>query len=195
MSLPTPGGGSLIVVGASTGGVRALGELFSHLPRLNAAVLLVQHMPAYIQASFVRSLGAQTPMHVALAKSGEELEVGTVRIAPADVHCVLEENRRVRLEASPRVHFVRPAVDVTMKSVLPCRPPGVLVGVLLTGMGRDGAEGMVHLKRIGARTVAQDEASCAVFGMPKEAWIAGGVDCLLPPAGIAQRLSRWVGSF
>jgi len=194
MPLPLHGHGSLILVGASTGGVRALSELFTHLPRLNAAIVLVQHMPAYIQASFARSLGALTPMDVAMAKDGEVLEVGTVRIAPADMHCVLEENCRIRLDGGPRVHFVRPAVDVTMKSVLPCRPPGVLVGVLLTGMGRDGAEGMVHLKRNGARTVAQDEASCAVFGMPKEAWVAGGVDCLLPPVGIAQRLCRWVGS-
>ncbi|MBL9126349.1 MAG: chemotaxis protein CheB, partial [Verrucomicrobiales bacterium] len=113
---------------------------------------------------------------------------------PADVHAVLEGNRRIRLVSGPKVNFVRPAVDVTMKSVVACPPPGVLVGVLLTGMGRDGADGMVHMRGLGARTVAQDEASSAVFGMPKEAWLAGGAELLLPPDRIARHLTWWVGS-
>lgn len=188
------GGGSLVLIGASTGGVRALGTLFDHLPVLNAAVVLVQHMPAFIQASFLRSLSAKTPMDVALARDGEVLQAGMVRLVPADIHCVLEQNRRLRLVDGPKVQWVKPAVDVTMKSAVACQPPDTLVGVLLTGMGKDGAEGMVHLKRMGAKTVVQDEASCAVFGMPKEAWMAGGADLMLPPERIAQRLVWWVGA-
>lgn len=188
------GSGSLVIIGASTGGVRALGTLFDRLPALNAAVVLVQHMPAFIQASFIRSLGSKTTMDVALAADGETLRAGMVRVVPADIHCVLEQNRRVRLVDGPKVQWVKPAVDVTMKSAVECQAPDTLVGVLLTGMGKDGAEGMVHLKRVGAKTVAQDEASCAVFGMPKEAWAAGGVDLMLPPERIAQRLVWWVGA-
>lgn len=183
-----------MLIGASTGGVRALGTLFDHLPVLNAAVVLVQHMPAFIQASFLRSLSAKTPMDVALARDGEVLQAGMVRLVPADIHCVLEQNRRLRLVDGPKVQWVKPAVDVTMKSAVACQPPDTLVGVLLTGMGKDGAEGMVHLKRMGAKTVVQDEASCAVFGMPKEAWMAGGADLMLPPERIAQRLVWWVGA-
>ena len=187
-------GRSLVLIGASTGGVRALGALFDRLPVLNAAVVVIQHMPAFIQASFVRSLGTKTDMDVALARDGETLEPGSVRIVPADVHGVLEGNRRIRLVSGPKVHYVRPSVDVTMKSAVACAPPGQLVGILLTGMGRDGADGMVHLRRLGARTMAQDEASSAVFGMPKEAWMAGGAELLLPPDRIARQLAWWVGS-
>jgi two-component system, chemotaxis family, protein-glutamate methylesterase/glutaminase len=177
---------ALVVIGASTGGVRALCELFDHLPALPAAVLIVQHMPAYIQPSFVRSLGQHTPMPVDLARDGAMLAPGSVLLAPAGVHCAIERNRVIRLVGGPHVNFVCPAIDVTMRSVEPSSAP--LLGVLLTGMGRDGAAGMVHLKNLGARTVAQNEASCAVFGMPKEAWNTGGVDHLLPPEGIA----RWI---
>ncbi len=185
---------SLVVIGASTGGVRVLGALFERMPVLNAAVVLVQHMPAFIQTSFVSSLAAKTRMDVALARDGELLAPGTVRVVPADLHGVLEGNRRIRLVAGPKVHYVRPAVDVTMKSVVRPIAPSLLAGVLLTGMGRDGAEGMVHMRGLGARTVAQDEASCAVFGMPREAWMAGGAELLLPPDRIARQLAWWVGS-
>jgi len=171
-----------------------LGTLFERLPALNAAVVLVQHMPAFIQASFVRSLRTKTTMDVDMAANGEVLRPGMVRVVPAEIHCVLEKNRRLRLVDGPKVHWVRPSVDVTMKSAVACESPDTLVGVLLTGMGKDGADGMVHLKKLGAKTVAQDEASSAVFGMPKEAWIAGGADLMLPPERIAQRLVWWVGA-
>lgn len=182
-----------MIIGASTGGVRALGILFGNLPWLNASLVLVQHMPAYIQPSFLRSLAQQTPMQVRMAEDGMLLQPGTILLAPAGLHTVLEQNRRVRLVSGPRVNFVCPAVDVTMKSVVPPAANTPLIGVLLTGMGRDGADGMVHLKRLGAKTLAQDEASCAVFGMPKEAWNAGGVDLLLPPDKLARRLAQWAG--
>jgi two-component system chemotaxis response regulator CheB len=192
-TLSSSSNGHLVVIGASTGGVRALCVLFDHLPALNAAVLVVQHMPRYIQPSFIKTLREHTPMAVDFAREGELAQPGQVLLAPADVHCTLEQNRRVRLVAGPQVNYVCPSVDVTMKSVGQPATPGSLVGVLLTGMGRDGADGMVHLKKLGAKTVAQDQASCAVFGMPKEAWNAGGVDLLLPPERIARMLLQWMG--
>lgn len=200
MSLPVPArarpttDSGLLVIGASTGGVRALSTLFQNLPPINAAVLIVQHMPAFIEPSFVRSLQGYTRMRVAMAHDGDLMRPGQVLIAPADIHCALEQNTRIRLVHGPRVNYVCPAVDVAMKSVVASGRNAPMAGVLLTGMGRDGADGMVHMRRLGAYTVAQDEASCAVFGMPKEAWIAGGAETLLPPERIARRLAFWLGA-
>jgi two-component system chemotaxis response regulator CheB len=186
----TPAG--LAIIGASTGGVRALTTLFQNLRPVPAAIVLVHHMPDYIQQSFVRSLQKNTPMEVLLATDGMPLQAGKIFVAPSKFHCVLEQNRILRLTPGPKVNYVCPAVDVTMKSVLPPLLPAPLAGVLLTGMGRDGADGMVHLRSLGARTVAQDEESSAVFGMPKEAWKAGGAEMLLPPDRIARSLFHWL---
>jgi len=190
--LRTPADGALVIIGASTGGVRALCTLFQNLPALHAGILVVQHMPRFIQPSFVRTLRDHTSMSVDLARSGDVLGAGTVLLAPAESHCVLEGNRHIRLVTGPKVHFVCPAIDVTMKSVVAPATRNALIGIILTGMGRDGADGMVHLKQFGARTMAQDQASSAVFGMPMEAWKAGGTDLLLPPERIALTLTRWV---
>ncbi len=187
-------GGALIIIGASTGGVRVLCSLFEQMPRLHASVLLVQHMPRFIQESFVNSLQKYTSMQVALAKTGDEMEAGTVLLAPAEAHTTLVQNRRVQVSPGAKVNYVCPSIDVAMLSVT-SQPGRRVIGVLLTGMGRDGADGMVHLKRTGATTLAQDEASSAVFGMPKEAWKAGGVQQLLPPERIAALLVRAAGSF
>ncbi len=199
MSLPIsanskPAGGSgLVVIGASTGGVRALCTLFENMPPLNASVLLVQHLPRFIEPSFLQTLRRHTRMTVELAQDGALLKPGTISLAPAEVHCTLDRNSRIRLRPGPPVNYVCPSIDVAMKSLSSPPEDSPLVGILLTGMGRDGADGMVHMKRLGGYTLAQDEASCAVFGMPKEAWNAGGADALLPPERIARRLLLWVG--
>jgi two-component system chemotaxis response regulator CheB len=182
----------LVIIGASTGGVRALATLFQNLQPIPAAIVLVHHMPDYIQQSFVRSLGKNTPMEVVLATDGMPLQAGKVFVAPSKIHCVLEQNRTIRLIPGPKVHYVCPAIDVTMKSVLPPLLPSPLAGILLTGMGRDGAGGMLHLRSLGARTAAQNEETSAVFGMPKEAWKAGGAEMLLPPERIARSLCQWM---
>lgn len=182
----------LVLIGASTGGPRTLCTLFENLPALNAAFLVVQHLPKLIETSLVRSLQRHAAMPVDLVRDGASLVPGSVLLAPAGLHCTLDANHRLRLVAGPKVNYVCPSVDVTMGSVVAPTRGERLIGVLLTGMGEDGARGMVHLRQLGALTVAQDEASSAVFGMPKAAWNVGGTDLLLPPERIARQLTRWL---
>ena len=181
--------GALIIIGASTGGVRVLCSLFQQMPPLRACILLVQHMPKFIQDSFANTLQKQTRMRVALAKDGDELREGHVFIAQAELHTQLCRNRKLHVAPGPKVNFVCPSIDVAMMSVIP-QPERRIIGVLLTGMGRDGADGMAHMKKCGATTIAQDESTCAVFGMPREAWRAGAVQQLLPPDRIASSLAQ-----
>lgn len=186
--------GNVIVIGASTGGTRVLVELFAALPPLAACVIVVQHMPKFINASLCRSLDGQGPMPVRLAEDGDRLQEGAVWIAPSDCHCHLVGNAAIRLGLGPKVNWVRPAIDVTMQSL--CLPPpgGRIIGVLLTGMGSDGALGLAHIKTLGGLTIAQDEKSCAIHGMPAAAVKLGCVDHQLPPAEIAALLGRLLGA-
>lgn len=179
---------NLIVIGSSAGGPRILKMVFQGLPLINCAMVLVQHMPRFINQSLCNDLNQITDMEVRLANTGDELKTGVVYIAPADYHLILNQNRFVELISSPKVNFVRPAVDVTMQSLAPLAN-GILMGVILTGMGRDGADGLVHLKRIGATTIAQDEKTSIIYGMPKEAVATGCVDYILTPTQIQ---SKWV---
>jgi two-component system, chemotaxis family, protein-glutamate methylesterase/glutaminase len=179
----------LVLIGASTGGTRVLPEILSRVRDPRPAVLVVQHMPRYINASVVRTLARYWPGPVRLAEEGDGLEDGLLLVAPSEVHCTLIHDRRIHLEAGPPVNCVCPAIDVTMRSVQAPLPAPV-TGVLLTGMGRDGAEGMLHLKGLGARTLAQDAVTCAVYGMPAEAVKLGAVDRQGPPEQIAAWLGR-----
>jgi two-component system, chemotaxis family, protein-glutamate methylesterase/glutaminase len=179
----------LMIIGASTGGTRVLPEILRRLPPLQAAVLVVQHMPRFINASFVRTLGRCWAGEARLAAEGDSLEDGLLLLAPSQVHCTLQGNQRIHLEAGPKVNFVCPAIDVTMKSLqAPLRVP--VTGVLLTGMGQDGAEGLLHLRQLGAETLCQDQPSCAVYGMPAAAMALGAAEYQLTPAQIADRLAQ-----
>lgn len=184
----------LVILGASTGGTRAIARILSLLPPLRACILVVQHMPLFINESFRRSLDSLSPNPVRLVRDGDLLQASHVLIAPSEVHCQIVANRRLRLVPGPDVNYVCPAIDVTMQSVAPTTLPSRLVGVLLTGMGRDGAAGLAHLKSLGAVTVAQDAASCAVHGMPAEAVRLGCVDYELNPDAIARLLPSLVGT-
>jgi two-component system chemotaxis response regulator CheB len=182
----------IIVMGSSAGGPRILKEIFSGMPKLNAGVVLVQHMPRFINQSLRESISRVTGMAVAVAEDGDMLENGKVHIAPSELHLRLVQNRHIRLIKGEKVNFVCPSVDVTMMSLKPM--DGMyLYGVILTGMGRDGAEGIAHMKRIGGVTVAQNQETSAVFGMPKEAAATGCVDHVLSPAEIRERLIQWIG--
>jgi two-component system chemotaxis response regulator CheB len=128
-------------------------------------------------------------MEVRLAQDGDWLREGLVLVAPSEAHCTLQRNQRVRLAPGPKVNFVCPSVDVMMQSVKAPPAGQRLIGVLLTGMGKDGAAGLAHLKRLGALTIAQDEASSAVYGMPAEAVKLGCVDHELAPEGILRLLT------
>jgi two-component system chemotaxis response regulator CheB len=166
----------LLAVGASTGGTQAIEAVLTRLPANVPPVVIVQHMPATFTRAFAARLDTVCPMRVVEAQGGETLEHGVAYIAPGDRHLVVERHGltlRTALRDGPPVHFQRPAVDILFHSV--ARLTGVpTVGLLLTGMGADGADGMVALKKSGAETIAEDEQSCVVFGMPKEAISRGG---------------------
>lgn len=183
----------VVIFGASTGGTRTLGQILELLPPLPACLVLVQHMPAFINDSLARTFSQQARTEVRLVRDGEPIESGAILLAPSDRHCTFRGNRRLHLASGPPVNFVCPSIDVTMRS-LSLPPPGqALIGVLLTGMGKDGAAGMAHMKGLGALTVAQDRASCAVYGMPAEAVQLGCVDHVLPPEEIARVIARAFG--
>lgn len=166
----------LIAIGASTGGTLAIEALLTRLPADVPPIVIVQHMPANFTRAFAERLDGVCPMRVVESAGGELLERGTAYIAPGDYHLVVEHfgvQLRTAVRQGPPVHHQRPAVDVLFHSVV--RLKGVpVVALLLTGMGADGADGMVALRQAGAETIAEDEHSCVVFGMPKEAIARGG---------------------
>jgi two-component system chemotaxis response regulator CheB len=180
---------TLVIVASSTGGPRTLQQLLGGLPPLDAAFVVVQHMPAYINDSLCHSLARATDMEVTIPADGEELREGTVYLARSEVHLELTGNRRVALHGGDKVNFVCPSADVTMKSVV-ADARLQMIGVVLTGMGKDGAAGIEHLKRLGATTIAQEASSCVVNGMPRAAVETGCVDLVLPPAEIGSTLTR-----
>lgn len=183
---------NIVVIGISTGGPRALREVFCELPRLNACVLLVQHMPRFINDSVCRTLQAGTAMEVRLACEDDALHPGRVLVAPSELHMSIASNRRVRLLPGPKVNYVCPAIDVTMRS-LKTNVSDRFVGVIMTGLGRDGAEGLRHMKRLGALTLVQDEETSTIFGMPSSALATGSVDYEGSPAAIRNKLIDVLG--
>ncbi|HJV35000.1 CheB methylesterase domain-containing protein [Geomonas sp.] len=181
-------GRNLVVIGISTGGPFTLKDLFSRLPRLPAAFLVVLHITPEMDYRIAMGLDAAANMPVALAQHGERLKGGHVYLAPGGLHLQLEGNQRVKLCDGPRVNYVQPSVDVTMLSLGRSFNGGKLIGAIMTGMGKDGAEGILHMKKIGGVTFAQDEASSTIYGMPKAAVETGAIDFVLPPARMADKL-------
>ncbi|MBJ6800981.1 CheB methylesterase domain-containing protein [Geomonas propionica] len=178
---------NLVVIGVSTGGPLTLKALFKELPPLDAAFLIVLHITPQMDYRIAQGLGAAASMPVKLAEDGEFLKRGHVYMAPGGLHLQLTGNNRVVLCEGPRVNYVQPAADVTMLSL--SRPlKGKLIGIVLTGMGRDGADGIKHIHDIGGITIAQDQQSSTIYGMPKAAAQTGAVDYVLPPKKIAGKL-------
>ncbi len=186
----------LILIGASAGGTQAIETVLTRLPADGPPILVVQHMPAQFTRAFAARLDAVSLMHVIEARADEPLKRGVAYIAPGDFHLEVEAlgvGLHTRLHAGPPQHFQRPAVDVLFRSAAKLR--GVpMVALLLTGMGSDGAEGMVALRAAGAVTIAEAEQSCVVFGMPAEAIARGGAThvatLLAMPQLIAASLAR-----
>lgn len=161
----------IIAIGASTGGTEALRVVLTGMPPNAPGILVVQHMPAHFTTSFAERLNDLSAITVKEAKDGDSLGNGLALIAPGNYHMVLKRsgaNYYVQVKKGPLVHHQRPAVDVLFHSVATYAGSNA-VGALLTGMGSDGAQGLLKMKAAGARTLAQDEKSCIVFGMPKEA--------------------------
>ncbi|WP_296229070.1 protein-glutamate methylesterase/protein-glutamine glutaminase [Ralstonia sp. UBA689] len=172
----------LIIVGASTGGTEAIKDFLLEMPPDCPGILIVQHMPAGFTTSFAKRLDGLCRIRVKEAVHGERVLPGHAYIAPGDMHLSLGRsgaNYVTELDQGPPVNRHRPAVDVLFRSA--ARNAGAnALGVILTGMGKDGAAGMLEMRNAGAYNVAQDEASCVVYGMPKEAVAHGGVHEVLP---------------
>ena len=166
----------VILIGASTGGTQAIEAVLSRLPADTPPIVVVQHMPAHFTRAFAARLDSVCPMKVVEARGGELIGRGVAYISPGDFHMRVEARGvelRIEVDSGPPVHYQRPSVDVLFQSAAKLR--GVpMVALLLTGMGVDGADGMVALRQAGAVTIAEDERSCVVFGMPGEAIARGG---------------------
>jgi two-component system chemotaxis response regulator CheB len=182
----------LIIVGASTGGTEAIREFLVQLPSDCPGILITQHMPAVFTKSFAARLDSLCRISVKEAEHGERILPGHAYVAPGNWHLLLKRsgaNYVTQLSDGPPVNRHRPSVDVLFRSAAEHAGRNA-VGVILTGMGKDGALGMLAMKQAGAYNFSQDEASCVVFGMPKEAIAAGGVDEILPLRDIAQGVMR-----
>jgi two-component system, chemotaxis family, protein-glutamate methylesterase/glutaminase len=180
----------IVAIGASTGGTEALKEVLVNMPPVIPGILIVQHMPAQFTTAFAERLNNLCQIEVKEAKDGDALLNGQALIAPGNFHMVLRRSGAkyfVNVKDGPLVHHQRPAVDVLFNSVAQYAGSNA-VGAILTGMGADGAQGMLKMKQAGARTIAQDEASCVVFGMPKEAIKLGAVDRVVPLARVSQEI-------
>lgn len=181
----------VVAIGSSTGGTRALAEILPRLPsELDAAYLLVQHMPLGFTKSLAERLNARSKISVREAEEGDQLRSGQALLAPAGWHLRLaSDGRQVELSKDPPRHGVRPSVDVMMESLAQnCQNP--MVAVILTGMGHDGAKGLSSIKRRGGRTLAEDRSTCVVWGMPRAAVETGAVDEVLPLDEIPDAIVR-----
>ncbi len=180
----------IVAVGASTGGTEALREFLVALPANAPGVVIVQHMPEHFTAAFAKRLDGLCQVSVKEAEDGDPVLRGHVLIAPGGRHLLLERHGaryHVTVKDGPLVSRHRPSVDVLFRSTARAAGPNA-IGVIMTGMGDDGARGMLEMKEAGAYTVAQDEESCVVFGMPKEAIARGGVDTVLSLEDIAPHI-------
>jgi len=182
---------TVIAIGSSTGGTEALRVLLTALPPDMPPILVTQHMPEMFTRSFASRLDQLCRLHVKEAEDGERLQAGHVYIAPGHSHLLLRPAPSIgyatMLHQGSPVNRHRPSVDVLFRSVGNLAGRNA-IGVILTGMGRDGAAGMLEMKESGAYNLAQDEASCVVFGMPKEAIALGGVHEVVPLPSMASRL-------
>lgn len=180
----------IIAIGASTGGTIALDELIQRLPRDIPGTVVVQHMPGNFTKAFAQRLNQNAEVEVKEAEDGEIIGKGKVLIAPGDYHMVVRRsggNYLVRLGSGDTVSGHRPSVDVLFNSVSKYAGANA-VGIIMTGMGSDGAKGMLKMRNAGARTIGQDERSCVVYGMPKMAKELGAVEIELPLDEIDARL-------
>jgi len=184
----------MIAIGSSTGGTQALQYIVSRLPDDMPPILIVQHMPAGFTKAFADRLNGMSPMEVKEAEDHDQVRRGRVLIAPGGKHMVLRKGGSkvwVELNEGPKVCRQRPAVEVLFQSAANS-VGGSALGVILTGMGNDGAEGMLAMKKAGSITIAEDEKSCVVFGMPMEAIKKGGVDHVVHLHQIALKLTQLV---
>ncbi len=184
----------IIAIGASTGGTEALRAVLTKMPPNAPGILVVQHMPAQFTSSFAERLNELSAITVKEAQNDDSVVNGRALIAPGNYHMLLKRSGAryfVNVKNGPLVHHQRPAVDVLFHSVADYAG-GNAVGAILTGMGSDGAGGLLKMKEAGARTVAQDEKSCVVFGMPKEAIKLGAAEKVVPLTNVTKTVLEMI---
>lgn len=186
----------VIAIGASTGGTEAIHDVLTQLPANIPGIVITQHIPKQFSTSFAKRLDSACPFEVKEAEDGDEVRPGRALVAPGDFHMVLRSKAGgyfVQVQDGPKICYQRPAVDVMFASVANVAKSHA-VGVLLTGMGADGAQGMLSMRNAGARTIAQDEQTCVVYGMPREAARLNAAEQILPlpniPGSIVKLATR-----
>ena len=182
----------VVALGTSTGGTQALEEVLTALPRVSPGIVIVQHMPEKFTAAFAARLDSLCQIRVKEAEHNDRVVQGCALIAPGGRHLLLKRSGAqyfVEVVDGPLVNRHRPSVDVMFRSVAKSAG-GNALGVIMTGMGDDGAAGLLEMRNAGARTLAQDEESCVVFGMPKEAIKRGGVERTVPLGAVAQEILK-----
>lgn len=180
----------VVVVGASTGGTEAIKVFLEELPPDAPGIVIVQHMPEHFTKSFAQRLDSLCKISVKEARDNDTVMTGRALIAPGNYHTLLKRSGAryyVEVKEGPLVSRHRPSVDVLFRSTARYAGPNA-VGVIMTGMGDDGARGMLEMKEAGAYTIGQDEATCVVYGMPREAFKLGALDKVLPLTGIADKV-------
>lgn len=181
----------VVALGTSTGGTQALEEVLTALPRVSPGIVIVQHMPEKFTAAFAARLDGLCHIDVREARNHDRVVPGCALIAPGGRHMLLRRvgaQYHVEVVDGPLVNRHRPSVDVLFRSVAKCAGANAL-GVIMTGMGDDGAAGLLEMRKAGARTIAQDEASCVVYGMPKEAVARGAAERILPLGALAREIA------
>ena len=184
----------VIAIGASTGGTEALKKVLIKMPPNSPGIVIVQHMPANFTTAFAARLNDICQITVKEAEDNDSVTPGTALLAPGNFHMILRRSGAryyVEVKTGPMVHHQRPAVDILFKSTAKYAGANA-IGVILTGMGADGAEGLLEMKTAGASTIAQDEKSCVVFGMPKEAIKLGAADKIVTLELIASEIIKMV---
>jgi two-component system, chemotaxis family, protein-glutamate methylesterase/glutaminase len=185
-------GGQVVALAASLGGPKALARLIGALPRdFRAPTVLCQHITPGFADDLARYLAVETRHDVVEAQGGMELKAGRFYVAPSEAHLLVQADGSLTLDTGPAVGGFRPSCDVLLKSAAHAFGDRA-IGVVLTGMGRDGAKGLKEIRSRGGHTIAQDQASCVVFGMPGEAIALGAAEKVLPLDQIAGQLIKWV---
>jgi len=183
---------SLVIIAASTGGPKIITSIFKKLPANFAApIVVVQHMPETFTKAFAKRLNEHSPLSITEGKEGVPLKKGNAFIAPGNFHLEFSDDRRIKLNKKPTLHGVRPSADITMNSASE-NFDGNLIGVVLSGMGKDGSIGVRNISKRGGFVIAQDKDTSVVYGMPKAAVDSGCVDLILPFDKIPDKLTDLV---
>ena len=186
LTRPALPGDTVIAIGASTGGTEAIASVLAKLPASTPGIVIAQHIPPQFSRAFANRLNEICAIEVKEAEDGDALRPGRALVAPGDFHMLLRRGGAeysVNIRTGPRVCYQRPSVDVLFSSVAEAAGNRA-IGVLLTGMGADGSQGLLKMRQAGARTIAQDEATCVVFGMPREAILLGAAEQTLSLSSI-----------